>query len=93
LASARRQLADLKGREIGVDEDPAARLRARIGRRLASENAAAAGRLRAGADALQVTALAKLLGRDFAGAWQAYLAVKAASGAADQTAEGRAGPR
>src|SRR5262249_51518438 len=65
LASARCHLAGVGGRKIGVDEDAA------------GENAAAAGRLRAGVDALQVTALAKLLGRDFAGAWRAYLAVKA----------------
>jgi hypothetical protein len=68
LASARHRLAGLEVLETGVDGDPA------------GEHAAAAGRLRAGVDALRVTAMSKLLGRDFAGAWRAYLAVKAASG-------------
>jgi hypothetical protein len=76
LASARRHLAGPEGRGPSADEGPAARSHTR----LAGEDAAAAGRLRAGVDALRLTALARLLGRDFAGAWRAYLAVKAASG-------------
>jgi hypothetical protein len=80
LAAARRYLASLDGRVVSVDEDPVARLQTRVGQRLAGDNAAAAARLRSGVDALRVTALAKLLGRDFAGAWRTYLAAKAASG-------------
>jgi hypothetical protein len=80
LASARCHLARFDRQKAVGDEDPAGRLRARIERRLAGENAVAAARLRAGVDALRVTAMARLLGRDFAGAWRAYLAAKPVAG-------------
>jgi hypothetical protein len=54
----------------------AARLHLRNGEwRTAGDAAAAAGRLRTGADAGRVEAVARLLDRDFPGAWQAYRSV------------------
>jgi hypothetical protein len=47
--------------------------------RLALEPATEAMQLRAGTDAGHLIAIARLLARDFAGAWHAYLAVKATS--------------
>jgi hypothetical protein len=40
--------------------------------RCAAEAAAEAGRLRRGEDAQRVEAVARMLGRDFAGAWRIY---------------------
>jgi hypothetical protein len=75
LKSARRHLASVDCQQTD-DANPARGLRDRFETRLASEKASAAARLREGPDALQVIALANLLGRDYAGAWRAYRAAK-----------------
>jgi hypothetical protein len=89
LISARQRLARRDGCPSAGDGDPVARLEAHIDRRQAVEEAAAATRLRAGPDAGRVAALARLLARDFAGAWRAYCA--ATGGAEDDSGRVRNG--
>jgi hypothetical protein len=76
LNAARQYLALAKQSFGGDDATPVARLQRRWACRQATAAATAAARLRAGADAGELIALARLLGRDFAGAYRAYRAFK-----------------
>lgn len=76
LNSARHYLAFGKQALEGDDSTPVPRLQRRWASRSAVAAAESADRLRAGTDAGELIALARLIGRDFAGALRAYLAVR-----------------
>jgi hypothetical protein len=90
LEARRKELLNRAGRRLGLGEwqltvgDPAtARLRARAEWLLAADDAASAARLRAGADAGRIVAIARLLNRDFTEAFRAYRRVKGEGDRAD----------
>jgi hypothetical protein len=77
LASVRHRLARFNPAAVTSNDNPVTRLEARIERRQIIEDVNAATQIRADTDTAKLTAIARLLTRDFAGAWRAYLAAKA----------------
>jgi hypothetical protein len=80
LTAARQYLALGKQTPDGDDATPVPRPEGRRAGRNAVAAAQAAARLRDGADARELIALARLLGRDFAAAYRAYRAARDISG-------------
>jgi len=87
LTAARQYLAFGKQTLDGDETTPVPRLQRRWACRNAVAAAEAAARLRAGTDAGELIALARLLGRDFAAAYRAYRAVKDSPGDIDGSKE------